>query len=76
MNNPDTITRLESQISQLQEARMEEFRERDRLRCRIEALEADIAVKARLLTRQAKQLASAMKAVEILTDPNNWTHRL
>lgn len=36
MSYPDTITRLESQIAQLEAARMEEARERDRLRSEVE----------------------------------------
>lgn len=38
MSYPDTIARLESQVAQLQSARMDEARERDRLRAQRDAL--------------------------------------
>lgn len=40
MSYPDTISRLESQIRQLEDARMQEARERDRLRSINERLQA------------------------------------
>lgn len=40
MSYPDTLARLESQVRQLEDARMQEARERDRLRSENEALKA------------------------------------
>lgn len=61
MSYPDTLSRLAGQVRQLEDARMEESRERDRLRCQLNQLR-----------KALEEIRSLDGSGPLLTDQGRW----